>query len=306
MLVAGQQLPAVLGTGAPLRNAADLRTKGWELSVSWKDRMFDKQLFYSVSLGLSDSRSTITRYDLNPTLSIGDYYPGQKLGSIWGFVSDGFYKTDADAAKVDNSALAGYTWLAGDIKYTDLNNDGKISYGSNTVTNPGDQKIIGNTTPRYRFGVNLNLAYKSFDFAAFFQGILKGDFVPNDYVFYGFKGNEWNIPYGYATDYWTPQNPNAYFSRPRFNGSGNQQTQTMYLQNAAYCRVKQITLGYSLPAQLINKLSLHKVRVYVTGANLFTITSMFKGYDPEIVSNGGNFGTYPINKSVSFGLQATL
>jgi hypothetical protein len=80
----------------------------------------------------------------------------------------------------------------------------------------------------------------------------------------------------------------------------------MYLQNAAYCRVKQITLGYSLPAQLINKLSLHKVRVYVTGANLFTITSMFKGYDPEIVSNGGNFGTYPINKSVSFGLQATL
>ena len=306
MLVAGQQLPAVLGTGAPLRNAADLRTKGWELSVSWKDRMFDKQLFYSVSLGLSDSRSTITRYDLNPTLSIGDYYPGQRLGSIWGFVSEGFYKTDADAAKVDNSALAGYTWLAGDIKYADLNNDGKISYGSNTVTNPGDQKIIGNTTPRYRFGVNLNLAYKNFDFAAFFQGILKGNFVPNDYVFYGFKGNEWNIPYAYATDYWTPQNPNAYFSRPRFNGSGNQQTQTGYLQNAAYCRIKQITLGYSLPAQLINKLSLHKVRVYVTGANLFTITSMFKGYDPEIVSNGGNFGTYPINKSVSFGLQATL
>jgi TonB-linked SusC/RagA family outer membrane protein len=306
MLVAGQQLPAVLGTGAPLRNAADLRTRGWELSVSWKDRLFDKQLFYSVSLGLSDSRSTITRYDLNPTLSIGDYYPGQKLGNIWGFVSNGFYKTDAEAAKVDNSALAGYTWLAGDVKYADLNNDGKISYGNNTVTNPGDQKIIGNSTPRYRFGVNLNLSYKNFDFATFFQGVLKADFVPNDYVFYGFKGNEWNIPYGYATDYWTPQNPNAYFSRPRFNGSGNQQTQTMYLQNAAYCRVKQITLGYSLPAQLINKLSLHKVRVYVTGANLFTITSVFKGYDPEIVSNGGNFGTYPINKSVSFGLQATL
>ncbi|MFS2186790.1 TonB-dependent receptor [Mucilaginibacter sp. Mucisp84] len=306
MLVAGQQLPGVLGTGAPLRNAADLRTKGWELSISWKDRVFNNQLFYSATLGLSDSRSTITRYDLNPTLSIGDYYPGQKLGNIWGFVSDGFYKTDADAAKVDNSALAGYTWLAGDIKYADLNHDGKISYGNNTVTNPGDQKIIGNTTPRYRFGLNLNLAFKNFDFAAFFQGVLKADFVPNDYVFYGFKGNEWNIPYAYATDYWTPQNPNAYFARPRFNGSGNQQTQTMYLQNAAYCRIKQLTLGYSLPLPLISKISLHKVRVYVTGANLFTITSMFKGYDPEIVSNGGNFGTYPINKSVSFGLQATL
>jgi len=306
MLVAGQQLPAVLGTGAPLRNSADLQTKGWELSISWKDRALNDQLLYSMTLGLSDATSTITRYDLNPTLSIGDYYPGEKLGNIWGFVTQGFYNTNAEAAQVDNSALAGYTWLAGDIKYADLNHDGKINYGNNTVTNPGDQKIIGNSTSRYKFGFNLNLNYKNFDFASFFQGVLKADFVPNDYVFYGFKGNEWNIPYGYATDYWTPENTNAYFSRPRFNGSGNQQTQTRYLQNGAYCRVKQLTLGYSFSNQLLNKLSLHKLRVYVTGANLFTITSMFKGYDPEIVDNGGNFGTYPINKSVSFGLQATL
>jgi len=314
MLVAGQPLPAVLGTGAPLRNAANLQTKGWELSITWKDRILNNQLFYSATLGLSDASSTITKYDLNPAYSIlsSTYYPGEKLGNIWGFESQGFYKTDAEAAAVDNSALAGYKWLAGDIKYADLNHDGKITYGNNTLSDPGDQKIIGNSTPRYKFGFNLNLAYKNFDFATFVQGVLKADYAPNDYVFYAFQGNEWNIPYGYATNYWTPQNPNAYFARPRFNGSGNEQPNTHYLQNAAYARVKQLTLGYALPGTLTSKLHVKKVRVYVTGANLITITSLFKGYDPEIVTTGltsqisPNFQTYPINKSVSFGLQATL
>ena len=316
MLVSGQPLPAVLGTGAPLRNAADLQTKGWELSITWKDHLFNNQLSYSATFGLSDATSTITKYDLNPTGIIGNnngiYYPGEKLGNIWGYESQGFYKTDAEAAAVDNSALAGYQWLAGDIKYADLNHDGKINYGNNTLSNPGDQKIIGNNTPRYKFGFNLNLAYKNFDFATFVAGVLKADYAPNDYVFYAFQGNEWNLPYGYATNYWTPQNPGAYFARPRFNGQGNEQANTHYLQNAAYARVKQLTLGYSLSPVFANKLHVKKVRVYVTGANLITITSLFKGYDPEIITSGytflstPNFQTYPYNKSVSFGLQATL
>jgi hypothetical protein len=183
---------------------------------------------------------------------------------------------------------------------------GKISKGNSTLSDPGDQKIIGNKTPRYKFGFNLGLAYKNFDFTTFIQGVLKADFMPNDYAFYAFQGNEWNIPYQYATDYWTPQNTNAYFARPRFAGSGNQQAQTKFLQNAAYARIKQLTLGYSLPTPLINKLNIQKVRFYVTGANLFTITSLFKAYDPEMATNGFGYQVYPINKSVSFGLQVTL
>ncbi|MBB6498546.1 TonB-dependent receptor [Pedobacter cryoconitis] len=306
MLVAGQQLPAVLGTSAPLLNQANLRTKGWEFSIGWKDHMLDNKLFYNITLGLSDAYSTITKYDINSTYSLNDYYKGEKLGSIWGYQTLGYYKTDAEAASVDNSAIAGYKWLAGDVKYADLNHDGKIGYGNNTLADPGDKRIIGNTTPRYKFGFNLNLAYKDFDFAAFVQGVLKADFAPNDNVLYSFHGSEYDIPYQQAKDYWTPDNPNAYFARPRFGG-GNQQTQTKYLQNAAYARIKQLTLGYSLPKQLINKLKMQKVRVYVTGANLFTITSLFKGYDPEIATMpNGNFRIYPVNKSVSFGLQATL
>src|SRR6185437_11981071 len=277
------------------------------LSATWNDRILNNQLHYSVTLGLSDNSSTITKYSGNPTESLSDYYPGEKLGNIWGFTTEGFYQTDAEAAAVNNSALAGYTWVAGDLKYADLNKDGKIDYGTNTVTNPGDQKIIGNATSRYKFGFNLNLEYKGFDFSAFIQGVLKRDFDPNgSLVFNSFYSNEWNLPYKYAMDYWTPQNPNAYFARPRFAGWGNEQTQTKYMQSAAYGRVKQLTLGYSLPHQLIDKWKIQKVRAYITGANLITITSLFKGFDPELVNFGGGYTTYPINKSVSFGLQVTL
>lgn len=307
MLIQSQQLPAVLGTNAPPTNSADLRTKGWELSVTWKDKFFNNQLFYSATLGLSDNSSTVTRYSGNPTFSIDDHYPGEKLGSIWGFKTTGFYQSDAEAAAVDNSALAGYTWLTGDIKYADLNHDHKIDYGARTVSNPGDMRIIGNKTPRYKIGFNLTLAYKEFDFSGFLQGVLKADYDPTgNNVFNAFSGNEWGIPYKYAMNYWTPQNPNAYFGRPRFAGWGNEQTQTKYLQNAAFVRVKQLTLGYTLPKSMLASWKLQRLRVYVTGANLITFTSLFKGFDPEIINYQGGFQTYPINKSVSFGLQVSL
>jgi hypothetical protein len=305
--VSSQQLPAVLGTTAPPTNSADLRTKGWEFSLSWNDRLFDKKLQYSVTLGLSDNTSTITRYSGNPTYSLSDYYPGEKLGAIWGYTTEGFYKTDQEAAAVDNSYLAGYTWLAGDIKYADLNHDGKINNGANTVPSHGDMKVLGYNTPRYKIGFNLSLSYKGFDFTTFIQGVLKNDFSPTgNSVFNAFPNDEWGIPYGYAIDYWTPENPNAYFPRPRFAGGGNDQAQTKYLQSAAYARIKQLTLGYSLPKELVSRINIQGVRVYVTGANLITFTSLFKGFDPEIVNFGGNFNTYPINKSVSFGLRVTL
>ena len=309
MLVAGEQLPATLGTSAPPENAADLRTNGWEFSVTWRDNALNRKLTYGVTLGLSDNFSTITRYNSNPIglFGSGNYRVGERLGEIWGFTTQGFYKTDAEAATVDNSALSGYTWLAGDMKYADLNHDGKISYGNNTVSNPGDQRIIGNTTPRYKFGLNLNLGYQGFDFAAFVQGVLKAKYDPTgSNVFNAFANNEYNLPYAYATNYWTPENTNAYFARPRFAGYGNDVTQTRFLQSAAFARVKQLTLGYTLPKSVIGRLKIQRVRAYVTGANLITFSSLFKGFDPEIVNYQGGYQTYPINKSVSFGLQVTL
>lgn len=303
ILVNSLQLPAVLGAATPPTNSADLRSKGWELSVNWKDKALDGQVSYGVTLSLSNnSNSVVTRYSGNPTNNLNDFRVGQQLGEVWGFENKGYYKTDAEAQAVDNSALAGYKWLAGDIKYADLNGDGKINYGDKTANNPGDMKIIGNQTPHNMFGLNLNASYKSFDFTTFFQGVLSHQFYPNEYIFYAFRDDEYSIPSQLSTDYWTPQNPNAFFPRVRFNGGGNEQAQDKYLLNAAYARVKQITVGYTLPKALTNRLKMQRLRIYVTGANLFTITSLNKNYDPEVVG----FNTYPLNKSFAFGLQASL
>lgn len=304
ILVPGQQAPSTLGAPIPPSNSANVRSHGWEFSINWRDKLFDDQLNYSMTLGVSNSSNTrVIKYNGNPTNSINDFIVGHDLGDIYGFVNDGFYKTDAEAAAVDNSALAGYKWLAGDIKYRDLNNDGKITYGDNTLGNLGDKKLIGNSTPHYKFGFNLNLSYKNFDFATFIQGVLKQDFYPNEYVFYAFRDDEYSIPSQLSTNYWTPTNTNAFFPRIRFAGGGNEQSQDKYILNAAYARIKQLTLGYSLSSALAKKIKLQKIRLYVTGQNLFTITSLNKNYDPETATT---FGAYPLNKSLSFGLQATF
>jgi TonB-linked SusC/RagA family outer membrane protein len=303
ILVNSLQLPSVLGAATPPSNSADLRSKGWEFSLNWRDKALGGKLTYGITLSLSNNSNTVvTKYAGNPTNNLNDFRVGEQLGEVWGFINNGFYKTDAEAQAVDNSALAGYKWLAGDIKYKDLNGDGKINYGDRTANNPGDMKIIGNQTAHNRFGLSLNAAYRNFDFTTFFQGVLQQRFYPNEYVFYAFRDDEYSIPSQLSTNYWTPQNPNAFFPRVRFSGGGNEQSQDKYLLNAAYARVKQLTLGYSLPKLIASKLSMQRLRLYVTGQNLFTITSLDKDYDPEVVG----FNTYPLNKSLSFGIQATL
>jgi hypothetical protein len=292
-----------LGARTPASNSADLRGSGYELSINWRDKALDGKLSYNITFTFgNNSNVEVTRYAANPTKNLNDFIVGQHLNDMWGFVNKGFYATDAEAQAVNNTALAGYKWLAGDIKYEDLNKDGKIDYGNKTITNPGDQKLLGNSTPHDRVGLSFSLSYKNFDFTTFFQGVLKHDFYPNEYVFYAFRDDEYSIPSQFSTNYWTPTHTNAYFPRVRFSGGGNEQEQDKYILNAAYVRVKQLTIGYSLPKMISNKLKIQRLRLYATGANLFTFTPLNKNYDPEVV----NFNTYPLNRSISFGIQATL
>lgn len=300
MIVPGTPLPSVLGAAVPSRNAADLRTKGFEFSLGWKDRI-GKDWSYNLMLALSDYNATITKFD-NPTGSLGTYYIGRSFGEIWGLETEGFYKSDADAAAVNNSEVWGGTWLAGDIKYKDLNGDGKINFGDNTLANFGDQKVIGNSTPRYQYSLNANVTYKGFDLTMFAQGVGKRDLMLGGNFFWGYN-SQWNMPTeALVGNYWTPEHTDAYFSRLRLDGGGNQQTQTKYLQNGAYLRMKQITLGYTIPSEILEKLKIRNFRLYITGQNLFEITSMYKNFDPE----QPNRSDYPINRSVSVGVQLSL
>ncbi len=301
MVTNGTPLPAVLGTGAPQANTADLKTTGWELSMGWRDRV-NKDFSYDVSFVLSDYQAEITKFN-NPQNLLSTHYVGKKWGEIWGLVTEGLFQSAEEvSAHADQSEIYGGGWYPGDVKYKDLNGDGKINKGKNTLDDPGDQKIIGNSEPRYSYGIKGGLQWRDFDFDVFFQGIGKKDVVLGGNQFWGF-GNEWHVPFKHALDSWTEDNRNAYFPRSTYdNVTGNRETQTRYLQNAAYLRLKSITLGYSLPKALLAKWKIDHVRFYVSGQNLLTFDHLFDIYDPETVS----LSTYPLTKSVSFGLNITL
>ena len=301
MLTAGQALPAVLGTSVPQENAADMKTVGWEVSLEWNDRL-SNGFGYHIKGVLSDYQASITKFS-NPTKLLGTHYVGEKLNEIWGYVSNGLFQSDEDAKAADQSYLSGGSWGAGDVKYEDLNNDGKIDIGKNTLDDSGDRKIIGNSTPRYSYGITAGFDYKGFDFEMFWQGIGKRDYWLGGSQFWGFT-DEWCTPLTSSLDYWTEDNRDAYFPRLHHYGvnGGNHQVSTRYLQNAAYLRLKNVVLGYTIPRSITEKVKISRLRVFVQGENLLTSTPLIDSYDPETLNNM----TYPINKKISVGLNSTF
>lgn len=310
MVTNGTPLPAVIGTGVPQENTADLKTIGFELSIGWRDRP-SKDLAYDISFILADYQSEITRFN-NPQKLLSSHYAGKKWGEIWGFESEGLFQSQEEIDKhADQSKIYGGTWYPGDVKYKDLNGDGEITKGKGTLDDPGDQKRIGNSEPRYSYSFKGGVQWRDFDFDVFFQGIGKRDVWTGGTQFWGF-GNEWHVPLKHSLDSWREDNRNAYWPRSSYeNANGNRETQTRYLQDASYLRLKSITLGYTLPKSLLGKIKFDNIRFYVTGQNLLTFTDMLKVFDPETVLTDknkidANKGVYPLNKSVSFGLNITF
>lgn len=318
MLTAGAELPNVLGANEPLENAADLKTTGWDLTISWRDK-FDlagKPLNYGVSFNIGDSRSWITKF-VNDSGSLDSYYEGWEIGSIWGLETEGFFTSQEDIDNhADQTQVTSYPGTRpiapGDLKFKDLNGDGKIDRGAWTIDDHGDYKIIGNSRARYGFGFNLNGDWNGFDLSLFVQGVLKKNYSPSgDLYFWGIYAQPWtNITYGNYYDRWTEENPSqdAYF--PRFKsyvaegGAEAALTQTRYLQNAAYARLKNLTFGYTLPKKWTEKANIQRLRIFFSGDNLCEITGLYKHYklDPECL--GGQM--YPLQRSYSFGLNVTF
>lgn len=302
-------LGSVLGTNAPKTNNCSMRTRGWELEIGWNDRI--GKVNYNARVNLSDSWSEITEYPYDGDFgaqSVGNYYNGRKVGEIWGFRSEGIAQSQEqmDEWLKDNKPSWGSNWGAGDIMYRDLNGDGKVDQGAYTLDDHGDWVIIGNNTPRYRIGINLGVEWKGIDFSAFFQGVCKRDYsFASQPYFWGGGGGMWqSTVFKEHLDYWTPENPDAYYPRPYFGTGKNRQTQDRYLQDASYLRCKNMQLGYSLPANIISHAGMSNVRVYVSVDNLFTITKMSNVFDPEAL--GGSWGAgkiYPLQRTWSVGLN---
>ena len=317
MLTAGASLPNVLGTSVPLANAADLKTTGWDLTVTWRDqfKLAGKDLNYGLSFNIGDSRSWITKF-ANETGTLDDYYVGWEIGDIWGLVTEGFFTSQEDIDNhADQTEVTSYVGTRpiepGDLKFKDLNGDGKINKGAWTREDHGDYTIIGNNRARYAFGFNLNAEWNGFDFNMFIQGVLKKNYNPSgDLYFWGIYAQPWtNITEGNYYDRWTEENPNGYF--PRFKAYVAEQSgyeagiaQTRYLQNATYARLKNLSVGYTLPKAWTDKMNIDRLRIFFSGDNLCEITGLYKYYkiDPECL--GGQM--YPLQRSYSFGLNVTF
>lgn len=302
-----ESLPAVLGSAAPRRNNADLETKGFETELGWRDRI--GQVSYNVQFSLADNMTTITRYR-NSTGTLTDYYVGRKIGEIWGYTSMGYYQTDAEAEAGPDQSYLYATWGAGDMEYKDLNGDGKIDIGDNTLENPGDRSIIGNSTPRWMYGLKLDVQWKNFDLVVFGQGVGKRDLWLSGNEFFGIVGNVWQSSvFKEHLDYWSPDNTDAYYPKPYMTAEHNKniQVQTHFLQDASYLRLKNLQFGYTLPVSVAQKIKLSNLRIFFTGENLLTFSKIAPMFDPEAV--GGNWGSgklYPLAKTVSLGVNVNF
>lgn len=353
MLGGGAELPSIFGATVPAVNELNLQTSGWELELEWKDQL-KNGFSYSAKVTVSDAQTEVTKFPSNPTNSLSNYIAGQMTGNIWGYTTVGIAQSDeqmrthleqldanyeAANGQAPATLLAGQNgfgtgWAAGDIMYTDLNGDGKINSGNYSLDDSGDMTLIGNNTPRFQFGIDLNAAYKGFDLRVFFQGVMKRDYWQGSSYFWGANTDAyWSTALTQHMDFYLDENSylvqegimeanqDAYYPRPSFDSGGkfgrNHQTQTRYLQNAAYIRLKNLQIGYTLPANLTKKAQIERVRIYFSGENLWTGTKLAKMFDPETVS-GGNYNTnadwrtwnngnaYPLSRTFSCGLSLSL
>ena len=285
----------VLGMDAPAQNAGSMQNTGFDLSLFHNNRI-NKDFSYAVNLNIAYVKNKIT--DMcgtegeNPDDSKYWYLEGYALGSFYGYEAIGYFNTEEELA---NDAKRTGTEQLGDIKYRDLNNDGKIDAAN-------DRKVIGKDKPSWTGGLNIALYYKDFDFSAFFQGAFDvyGYYTgESSYAFY----NSGKVLERHL-DRWTPENHNASYPRITKDSQINFSTSSFWLQDASYVRLKNISLGYNIPSVLTQKIGIDKVKVYISGENLLTFSGL-EGIDPEAPAS--NRGAYYGNvKKVSLGLKVSF
>jgi len=295
-------MPDILGLQVPDQNIGEVSNKGWELSLGWADQIND--ISYGFTAQLSDVRNKVVNLGgAPPVLDNRILQVGYPINAFYGYRTDGLaqegdFTKDPSGKYVPNFAIfdADKGKVApGDIKYRDLNGDGKI-------TADKDREVIGDAFPRYTYSLRGNLGWKNFDFSFFIQGVGKGNGYVSSIGIHTFQAYG-SYPQEVHRDHWTPEHTDAWY--PRFTYLDTRNTTARqsdyWLQNAAYLRLKNIQLGYTLPARWTEKLRIQRLRAYVSADNLFTKTDFFYAYDPETVTSAG--GEYPQVKTFVFGLN---
>ena len=358
MLTLGRDLPDVLGADEPMENAADLRTNGWEVSINYRNtfKLAGKPLYFDTKFILSDSKTEITKFD-NPNRNLTQFYEGMEMGEIWGLQSDGLFETQAEIDALDQTSLIPWGALSivpGWPKYKDLDGNDAIEKGL-TVDDPKDLSVIGNISPRLRFGLNLNFEWNGFDMRAFFQGIGKRDYYPLDYLYWGFYQQPYAGGYQHLTDFYRgsadsdvdrAKHSQSYIDAGLADANTDARypilqawladrnlgervdeskglaiPQTRYLLDASYLRLKNVTIGYTLPKAWTNKINISRIRVFVSGENLAEWSGLKDYYDPEAITDvfyrynpgdnpdsreNGKGYAYPFQRRYSFGVNVNF
>ena len=330
MLGPTADLADFFGAAVPQTNNARMRNRGWEVTLGYRGKIGD-DIQYTLGGSLSDATAEVTEYfNEGRTDPAGRWYKGRKVGEIWGYRASGIIQTQEEADeynKLDLSYISGQPWKPGDVKYVDLNGDNKIDRGGNRLDGDngqwdmGDQTIIGNTTPRYQYTLNGSISWKGLSLSMMFQGVGKRDWNPGSgsVYFWGSSSFAQVTVFKQHLDYWTPENTDAYYPNPYTAAAGaigqfrNKTSQTCdrYLQNAAYCRLKNLTISYDLPKAWVNKVGLNKVQVFFSGENLLTFTKLADMFDPEGIFTSNSYTSesgknYPMNKVYSIGVVVNL
>jgi TonB-linked SusC/RagA family outer membrane protein len=319
MLAPGEELPAVLGANAPLKNVADLKTKGFELEVNWNHRIGNVK--YYLGINVYDNTAKITRFKNEGGL-LSQNYVGQQIGEIWGYEFDRYYTKDDfvegtlspdmtnGKLKPGVPRIEGVNPNPGDILFRDLNGDNIINAGNSTLANPGDRKIIGKSSLRYQYGIRSGADFKGFSLSFNLNGVMKRDVYLNNDLTNAYN-YEFGTIYKHQLNYWTPENTNPEYPRLYIAGSritnhtSNYRTSTKTLLSGAYLRLQNITVGYTISNAWVKKIGIGGVRVFASGENLHTWSKLPKGIDPATSAISNGLG-YPYMRSFSFGLNVNL
>ena len=292
-------VPAYVGLTAPFVNSGSMRNKGWELGIGWRGKISD--FSFQTQLNVSDVKNTVLNNGGKPIINGATIQQeGSALDSYYGYIADGLFQS---AEEVKSAPFQYGNSAAGDIRYRDIS--GPNGVPDNKIDSY-DRTILGNYFPRYEYSLNLSAQYKGFDFTAFFQGVGKKDnYLSGTAAQPFYSANFQGTMFDYQKDYWSPTNMGAAYPRLTVNSiPNNYVTSSFWVRSAAYLRLKNVVLGYTLPTALTTKVKIKSARLYVSGQNLITWTKFFPGFDPEQRDTGGEF--YPIMRTYTVGLNVNF
>lgn len=303
-MLASLNPPNIIGIATPSFNVGQLKSWGEELDVKWRDQI--GKFSYHLGFNIADNQNLLEKYDGKNSIGTGGVVgllEGYPLNTVWGYRTGGYLQNADEVTKYKAAVQPYFSNLGpGDIRYLDLNGDGKISAGGGTPENAGDLVLLGTTNARYTYGFDLGFSYKGFDFSTFFQGALNRRFLIDEGTLSPMLGTA-DMPWSIHMDRWTPDNPDAFFPRMYQTDAHNFKPSDRWTQNGNYLRLKNVQLGYTLPLQSLK--FIRNVQVYVSGQDLWETTKVLPVFDPE-VGNNVSATTYPFYRTVSFGLNATF